>query len=115
MKRKRNYSRFYAIAKAKSIDLDQHKEVLVSQFTGGRTSSLREMTPAEYEEMCECLQTGKQLGRTLGRIQGRLRRARSAALNRMQRLGVDSGLTGRSPLWMSSASIRASPASLSGC
>ena len=30
MKRKRNYSRFYAIAKAKSIDLDQHKEVLVS-------------------------------------------------------------------------------------
>lgn len=55
MKRKRNYSRFYAIAKAKSIDLDQHKEVLVSQFTGGRTSSLREMTPAEYEEMCECL------------------------------------------------------------
>lgn len=61
MKRKRNYSRFYAIAKAKSIDLDQHKEVLVSQFTGGRTSSLREMTPAEYEEMCECLQTGKQL------------------------------------------------------
>ena len=46
MKRKRNYSRFYAIAKAKSIDLDQHKEVLVSQFTGGRTSSLREMTPA---------------------------------------------------------------------
>ena len=53
MKRKRNYSRFYAIAKAKSIDLDQHKEVLVSQFTGGRTSSLREMTPAEYEEMCE--------------------------------------------------------------
>ena len=62
MKRKRNYSRFYAIAKAKSIDLDQHKEVLVSQFTGGRTSSLREMTPAEYEEMCECLQTGKRLG-----------------------------------------------------
>ena len=59
MKRKRNYSRFYAIAKAKSIDLDQHKEVLVSQFTGGRTSSL---TPAESAEMCECLQTGKLLG-----------------------------------------------------
>ena len=51
MKRKRNYSRFYAIAKAKSIDLDQHKEVLVSQFTGGRTSSLREMTPAELSAL----------------------------------------------------------------
>ena len=79
MKRKRNYSRFYAIAKAKSIDLDQHKEVLVSQFTGGRTSSLREMTPAEYEEMCECLQTGKQLGEPSAAYRERLRRARSAA------------------------------------
>ena len=40
MNRKRNYSRLYAIAKAKSIDLEQHKEVLVSQFTGGPTSSV---------------------------------------------------------------------------
>lgn len=89
MKRKRNYSRLYAIAKAKSIDLEQHKEVLVSQFTGGRTSSLREMTSNEYEEMCECLQTGKQHGETSAAYKERLRRARSAALNRMQRLGVD--------------------------
>ena len=89
MKKKQNFSRLYAIAKAKSIDLEQHKEVLVSQFTGGRTSSLREMTPAEYDEMCECLQTGKQLGETSAAYKERLRRARSAALNRMQRLGVD--------------------------
>ena len=80
MNRKRNYSRLYAIAKAKSIDLEQHKEVLVSQFTGGRTSSLREMTPTEYEEMCECLQTGKQLGETSAAYKERLRKARSAAL-----------------------------------
>lgn len=89
MNRKRNYSRLYAIAKAKSIDLEQHKEVLVSQFTGGRTSSLREMTPTEYEKMCECLQTGKQLGETSAAYKERLRKARSAALNRIQRLGVD--------------------------
>lgn len=89
MKRKRNFSRLYAIARAKGIDLDEHKEVLVSQFTAGRTSSLRDMTPAEYEEMCECLQTGKQLGETTAEYKERLRRARSAALNRMQRLGVD--------------------------
>lgn len=89
MKKKQNFSRLYAIAKAKSIDLDQHKETLVSQFTGGRTSSLREMAPAEYEEMCECLQTGKQLGETSAAYKERLRRARSAALNRMQQLGVD--------------------------
>ena len=89
MKRKRNYSRLYAIAKAKGIDLDEHKEVLVSQFTGGRTTSLRDMTPTEYEEMCECLQTGKQVGESTAEHRERLRRARSAVLNRMQRLGVD--------------------------
>lgn len=89
MKKKRNYSRFYAVAKAKGIDLEEHKETLVSQFTKGRTSSLREMTPAEYEEMCECLQTGKQLGESAPEYKERLRKARSAALNRMQRLGID--------------------------
>lgn len=89
MKRKRNYSRLYAIAKAKGIDLDEHKEVLVSQFTGGRTTSLRDMTPTEYEEMCECLQTGKQVGESTAEHRERLRRARSAVLNRLQRLGVD--------------------------
>ena len=89
MKRKRNYSRLYAIAKAKGIDLDEHKEVLVSQFTGGRTTSLREMTAAEYEELCECLQAGKQAGESTAEYKERLRRARSAVLNRLQRLGVD--------------------------
>ena len=88
-KRKRNYSRFYALAKEKHIDLEQHKEVLVSQFTDGRTSSLREMTIAEYEDMCDCLQSGKQRGESSEAYQARLRKARSAVLNRMQRLGVD--------------------------
>ena len=88
-KRKRNYSRFYALAKEKHIDLEQHKEVLVSQFTDGRTSSLREMTAAEYEDMCDCLQSGKQRGESSEAYQARLRKARSAVLNRIQRLGVD--------------------------
>ena len=47
------------------------------------------MTPAEYEEMCECLQTGKQVGESTEEHKERLRRARSAVLNRLQRLGVD--------------------------
>lgn len=88
-KRKRNYSRFYALAKEKGIDLEQHKEVLVAQFTDGRTSSLREMTNAEYEDMCDCLQSGKQRGESNEAHKERLRKARSAVLNRMQRLGVD--------------------------
>ncbi len=89
MKRKRNYSRLYAIAKAKGIDLEEFKEILVSQFTGGRTTSLREMTAAEYDDLCECLQTGKQAGESTAEYKERLRRARSAVLNRLQRLGVD--------------------------
>ena len=88
-KRKRNYSRFYALAKEKGIDLEQHKEVLVAQFTDGRTSSLREMTNAEYEDMCDCLQSGKQRGESNEAHKERLRKARSAVLNRMQRLGID--------------------------
>lgn len=89
MKKKRNYSRFYAISRAKGIDLDVHKEVLVLQFTAGRTSSLRDMIQAEYDEMCACLEGGKQPGESTAEHRKRLRRARSAALNRMQRLGVD--------------------------
>ncbi len=88
-KRKRNYSRFYALAKEKGIDLEQHKETLVSQFTDGRTTSLREMTDAEYEDMCDCIQSGKQRGEGNEIYKERLRKARSAALNRMQRLGID--------------------------
>jgi hypothetical protein len=86
---KYNYSRFYAIAKAKGIDLEQYKEVLVSQFTAGRTTSLHSMTEAEYREMCDCLQTGKQCGESVEEHRERLRRARSAVLTRLQRLGVD--------------------------
>ena len=88
-RKKRSFSRLYAIARAKGIDLEEHKEVLVSQFTGGRTTSLRDMTPTEYEEMCECLQTGKPVGESTTEYRERLRRARSAVLNRMQRLGAD--------------------------
>lgn len=88
-RRKRSYSRLYAIARAKGLDLEEHKETLVAQFTGGRTSSLREMTPAEYEALCDCLQTGGPAGESPAAYGERLRRARSAVLHRMQRLGVD--------------------------
>ena len=80
-KKKCSYSRFYAIAKAKGIDLDRYKETLVLQFTDGRTSSLREMMPTEYEDMCECLQSGKMMGESIADHKERLRKARSAVLN----------------------------------
>lgn len=82
-RKKRNYARFYAIAKAKGIDLEAHKEDIVLSYTDGRTSSLREMTDSEYYEMLDCLQAGSAEERE------RLRRSRSNVLVRLQRLGVD--------------------------
>lgn len=82
-RKKRNYARFYALAKARGLDLENHKEDIIFSYTEGRTSSLREMTDAEYYEMLDCLQAGSPEGRE------RLRRARSNVLVRLQRLGVD--------------------------
>lgn len=89
MASRRNFSRFYAVAKARGVDLEQHKESLVLEFTDGRTSHLHEMKPEEYREMCDCLQYGSPAGRNATEYREALRRARSAVLVRMQRLGVD--------------------------
>lgn len=88
-KAKMNYSRFYAIAKSKGIDLAQFKDDLVLQFTDGRTTSLKEMKEAEYIEMCDCLQYDRRKAETDEEFQARRRKARSAVLNRLQCLGVD--------------------------
>lgn len=87
--KKHNFSRFYAIAKAKGIDLEQYKEDLVSEFTHGRTTHLKEMKEAEYDEMCNCLQYDRRQSETSEAYLARRRKARSAVLNRIQRLGVD--------------------------
>lgn len=87
--RKRNYSRFYAIAKAKGIDLEIYKEDLISEFTHGRTTSLKDMKDAEYEEMCDCLQNDRQKAENREMYFARRRKARSAVLNRIQKLGID--------------------------
>jgi hypothetical protein len=73
VKKIKNFSRFYALyAKAAGAD----KEDLVRQFTDGRTGSLREMTPAEYNEMCNRLQgNGHTDGMALSRARGETLRA----------------------------------------
>lgn len=88
-KRKYSYSRFYAIAKAKGIDLEVHKETLVSQFTNGRTTSLKDMKQKEYDEMCDCLQTGRKPNETPDQHKARLKACRSDVLHRLQKLGLD--------------------------
>ena len=87
--KKRSYSRFYAICRAKGIDIEQYKDVLISEFTKGRTDSLKEMTEAEYDEMCDCLQNDRHMSGSGESFLARRRKARSAVLTRIQKLGVD--------------------------
>lgn len=78
-----NYHRFYAsFNRLPGGDRENLKETLVSSFTDGRTTSLREMTRQEYEAMCASLE--KRTG-----WKDQLRKKRSMCLKLMQRLGID--------------------------
>lgn len=88
-KKKRNYSRFYALCKAKGIDLEQYKDDLISQFTRGRTTSLKDMKDSEYDEMCDCIQSGRHQLESRDDYVLRRKKMRSAVLKRIQQLGVD--------------------------
>lgn len=88
-KKKRNYSRFYALCKAKGIDLEQYKDDLISQFTRGRTTSLKDMKDSEYDEMCGCIQSGRHQSESRDDYVLRRKKMRSAVLKRIQQLGVD--------------------------
>ena len=82
-----NYGRFYALLNRLPVHDEEMKERLVQQYTDGRTTSLREMTTAEYQAMCDALDRSLKDGWSIRREQ--LRKYRSAALTRMQRLGID--------------------------
>lgn len=75
----RNYARFYSLLK-KLPGAD--KETLVYCTTCGRTTSLREMTSEEYDELCASLeeQTGWKI---------ELKKKRSLCLKLMQLAGID--------------------------
>lgn len=79
-----NYHRFYASLKRlqDTGDKEELKETLVSSFTNGRTTSLREMSVKEYETMCISLeeQTGWKI---------ELKKKRSLCLKLMQLAGID--------------------------
>ena len=88
MRKTRNYAEFYALLNKLPGAVDGLKEDLVKQFTGGRTSSLREMSEKEYRAMCASMRERSQ-GMTEGTFTAEIKRRRSAALKRMQRLGID--------------------------
>ena len=78
------YKRFYKLFNRLPLHDDEMKERLVQQYTAGRTSSLRAMTAAEYDALCDALE------RSTADPQHELRKKkRSAALRLMQQLGID--------------------------
>lgn len=86
----RNYARFYILLnRLPTTDREELKASLVSQYTGGRTESLRAMTQKEYDAMCNAMQetVGNQKAREIARAE--LRRMRSAVLHQLQIMGID--------------------------
>ena len=83
----KNFARFYAILNTlQTGNKNDLKEELVKQFTDGRTSSLREMSLAEYNAMCNSIDTSISARE---KAKAEIKTHRSAVLKRMQRLGID--------------------------
>ena len=87
-----NFARFYGILKesysfAPKVLVEAYKKSVVSRFSGGRTTSLREMTKKEYDEMCDKIEEFAPVPSHTACAA--LRRQRSVCLNLMRRIGVD--------------------------
>lgn len=82
--KKNDYSRFYALLKQNPM---ADKEELVSQFTGGRTTHVSQMQREEFTALCDMLQYGSEQDQAARNLA--LKRARSAALLRIGRLGIN--------------------------
>lgn len=84
------YARFYALLGRMAGDREQVKEMLVSRFTEGRTTSLRNMKASEYDAMCVAMEAEiKHPGMSEDEYRRDLKRLRSAVLHRMQKMGID--------------------------
>lgn len=84
----KNYAEFYALLNKLPGACSGLKEDLVLQFTNGRTSSLREMSEKEYIAMCASMRNSGN-GMDEKAFSDEIKRRRSAALKRMQQLGID--------------------------
>lgn len=86
----RNYARFYVLlSRMPAPDKEELKASLVSQYTAGRTESLREMTAKEYDAMCDALQQADSGYKAREIARAELRRRRSAVLHQLQLMGID--------------------------
>lgn len=83
-----NFGEFYVLLKELPGATDGLKDDLVYQFTGGRTTSLREMTLGEYKQMCASMRANNR-GLSPETFRAEIKRRRSAVLLRLQKIGVD--------------------------
>ncbi|MBO4410528.1 MAG: hypothetical protein J5775_07215 [Spirochaetales bacterium] len=81
----KNFKLFYALLKQHP---EADKDALVMEFTDERTTSLREMSEAEFNALCSALQHGSGQGYNRAGMD-RLKAARSAVLLRLGRLGIN--------------------------
>ena len=79
MSKRNSYASFFALLKRMP---GATKEDLVDQWTGGRTSSLKEMTDREYNQMISALRSQVE------NLEEK-KKARSAVLKQMQLYGID--------------------------
>ena len=79
-----NYKRFFILfARMPTMgERDYERALLVNEASGGRTTSLRELTPSEYETLCRAIED-----RVTDREE--LKRERSATLRLISKYGVD--------------------------
>lgn len=81
-----NYGRFFGLLKRMP---EADKDVLVDQFTNGRTTHLHLMSHQEYDVMCSEMERVSGYGERLSARRAALRKARSGALRQLQLWGVD--------------------------
>lgn len=80
----KHYGRFFALLRKMPYRIEEYeRRSMIVMATNGRTNSLREMTRAEYDGMCDYLEDRCR------RVTTDLRRRRSCALHQMQKMGVD--------------------------
>ena len=88
MKNKRmNYIKFWTLFNKLPGAGEELKESLVLEYTGGRTSSLREMKIQEYQSLVQRLETLNR-GNASKEYEA-LRKERSYTLHLMQKMGIN--------------------------
>ncbi len=84
-----NYARFYGLLHLIPCADEEMKRNIVSQYTNGRTDSLRDMSLDEYKAACKGMQNLIKPIASRDHIERELRRWRSAVLHQLQLIGID--------------------------